>query len=131
MLKLQEKVVGPEHPDTLLTRSDLAEVFYHQNKYTEAETEFREVLIPADTGCVTTARMNRDRRESETILNPSRLCSYCGLGAGFSISGFIAFNASSAFSGDIPAFIKAFFTASAWMAIGKGCVAVPPFPGLP
>jgi tetratricopeptide (TPR) repeat protein len=37
-------VVGPEHPDTLLTRSDLAEVFYHQNKYTEAETEFREVL---------------------------------------------------------------------------------------
>ena len=36
--------MGPEHPDTLLTRSDLAEAFYHQRKYTEAETEFREVL---------------------------------------------------------------------------------------
>jgi tetratricopeptide (TPR) repeat protein len=44
VLKLQEKVMGPEHPNTLLTRSDLAEVFYHQNKYTDAETEFREVL---------------------------------------------------------------------------------------
>ena len=44
MLKLEEKVLGPEHPDTLRTRDSLALALDDQGKYVEAETEYRAVI---------------------------------------------------------------------------------------
>jgi tetratricopeptide (TPR) repeat protein len=44
VLKLEEKVLGPEHPDTLTSRNNLADALYAQDKYAEAEAEYREVL---------------------------------------------------------------------------------------
>ena len=41
---MKEKVDGPENPDTLGTRNNLANTLSHQGKYAEAETEYREVL---------------------------------------------------------------------------------------
>ena len=37
-------MLGPEHPDSLDTRSNLASALLHQGKYTESETEDREVV---------------------------------------------------------------------------------------
>jgi hypothetical protein len=42
--KLEEKVLGPEHPQTLGTRSDLANTLWSQGKYAKAEAENRTVL---------------------------------------------------------------------------------------
>jgi Flp pilus assembly protein TadD len=42
--KLREKVLGPQHPDTLKTRSNLAIVLEVQGKYAEAEAEDRAVI---------------------------------------------------------------------------------------
>jgi len=39
-----EKVLGPEHPDTLRSRNNVASVLDEEGKYAEAEAEFR-VLI--------------------------------------------------------------------------------------
>ena len=44
MIKLKEKVLGPEHPHTLETRNNLAEMLDDQGKYAEAETEYRAVI---------------------------------------------------------------------------------------
>lgn len=44
VLKLDEKVLGPEHPDTLDTRANLAGALLHQGRYVEAETEARQVV---------------------------------------------------------------------------------------
>ena len=44
MLKLDEKVLGPEHPDSLDTRNNLALALLHQRNYTEAETEDRQLF---------------------------------------------------------------------------------------
>ena len=44
MIKLQEKVLGPEHPDTLATRNGLGNVLADQGKYAQAETEYRAVI---------------------------------------------------------------------------------------
>jgi tetratricopeptide (TPR) repeat protein len=44
VIKLEEKVLGPEHPDTLGSRTNLAVALQSQGKYAEAETEFRAVL---------------------------------------------------------------------------------------
>ncbi len=37
LLKLQEKLLGPEHPTTFGTRRDLAVVLENEDKYVEAE----------------------------------------------------------------------------------------------
>jgi tetratricopeptide (TPR) repeat protein len=44
VLKLREKVLGPEHPDTLASRHNLASTLNKQGKYAEAEAEYRAVL---------------------------------------------------------------------------------------
>ena len=44
VLKLREKVLGPEHPDTLASRNNLAGALYGEGKYAEAEAEYRAVL---------------------------------------------------------------------------------------
>ena len=43
VLKIQEKVLGPEHLDTLWTRNDLADALEGQGKYADAEAEYRVV----------------------------------------------------------------------------------------
>ena len=40
---LREKILGFEHPDTLLSRYNLASALYHEGKYAEAEQLYREV----------------------------------------------------------------------------------------
>ncbi len=37
-------MLGPEHPDTLMTRSNLANVLAKQGKFREAESEYREEI---------------------------------------------------------------------------------------
>ena len=44
LIKLQEKVLGPEHPGTLEARCNLAQALAHQGKYVEAEKEARAVI---------------------------------------------------------------------------------------
>jgi tetratricopeptide (TPR) repeat protein len=44
VLKLQEKVLGPEHQDTLKSRTGLADALSDNGKYAEAETEYRAVI---------------------------------------------------------------------------------------
>jgi len=44
VLNLREKVLGPEHPQTLETRDGLGEVLDHQDRHSEAEAEYRAVL---------------------------------------------------------------------------------------
>lgn len=44
VLTEQERTLGPEHPDTLATRNNLANALSHQGKYAEAETEYHAVL---------------------------------------------------------------------------------------
>ena len=43
-LELREKVLGPEHPDTLTSMNNLAEVLTDQGKYEAAEEMHRQVL---------------------------------------------------------------------------------------
>src|SRR6185503_16239355 len=42
--KLQEHILGAEHPETLMTRMNLALASIERQKYAEAEAEFRSVL---------------------------------------------------------------------------------------
>jgi tetratricopeptide (TPR) repeat protein len=44
VLKERERVLGPEDPDTLATRNNLANALNRQGKYAEAETESRAVI---------------------------------------------------------------------------------------
>jgi tetratricopeptide (TPR) repeat protein len=44
VLKERERVLGPEHPDTLETRSNLDPSLLYQGKYAEAEVEIRVLL---------------------------------------------------------------------------------------
>src|SRR5205807_581456 len=44
IIKVREKVLGPEHPDTLFTRNNLAGVLDDQGKYAEAEAQDRELI---------------------------------------------------------------------------------------
>ena len=43
-LKVSEKVLGPEHPDTLTSISNLGSVLESQGKYEKAEAMFRQTL---------------------------------------------------------------------------------------
>jgi hypothetical protein len=43
-LARREQVLGPEHPDTLMSMSNLAEVLNRQGKYEEAESMNRQTL---------------------------------------------------------------------------------------
>lgn len=43
VLNEREHALGPEHPDTLRTRMDLANSLYRQGRYAEAEVEYRAV----------------------------------------------------------------------------------------
>ena len=43
VLSERERVLGPQHPDTLRTRVDIANSLYRQGKYAEAEVEYRAV----------------------------------------------------------------------------------------
>jgi hypothetical protein len=44
-LALREKVLGPEHPDTLTSMSNLAGVLGRQGKYEDAEAMNRQTLV--------------------------------------------------------------------------------------
>ena len=44
IIAIQERVLGPEHPDTLSSRNNLANALSSQGKYAEAEAEHRAVL---------------------------------------------------------------------------------------
>ena len=44
IIRLDEKVYGPEHPDTLVARQDLATTLQAEHKYPEAEAEYRDVI---------------------------------------------------------------------------------------
>jgi len=44
VLKEREHALGPEHPDTLRTRNDLAVTLDDEGKYAEAEVEYRAVI---------------------------------------------------------------------------------------
>jgi tetratricopeptide (TPR) repeat protein len=44
VLAEQERILGPEHPDTMTTRHYLAAALFFQGKYDQAETEYRAVL---------------------------------------------------------------------------------------
>jgi hypothetical protein len=37
VLSMVERVLGPEHPDTLVSVNNLAELYRRQGRYTEAE----------------------------------------------------------------------------------------------
>ena len=43
-LEKRKRVLGPDHPDTLMTMNNLALNYYDQEKYTEAEELYRECL---------------------------------------------------------------------------------------
>jgi tetratricopeptide (TPR) repeat protein len=44
-LAIERRVLGPEHPSTLVTAGNLAASLDRQGKYAEAETMYREVLV--------------------------------------------------------------------------------------
>ena len=44
LLSAQRRVLGPEHPETLMSSSNLANTLYSQGKYTDAETMQRDAL---------------------------------------------------------------------------------------
>jgi hypothetical protein len=44
VLAIQERKLGPEHPETLRSRNNLAEMLRMQDRKTEAEAEHRKVL---------------------------------------------------------------------------------------
>src|SRR3989442_154683 len=44
LIEIRSRVLGPEHPDTLWSRNNLAKALGGQGKYAEAEAEFRAVL---------------------------------------------------------------------------------------
>ena len=44
VIKLEQKVLGPETVDTLTSRGYLANALYGQEKFSEAEAEFRELI---------------------------------------------------------------------------------------
>lgn len=44
VIKLKEKVLGAEHPETLISRNNLANLFYIQRKVPEAEAECRQLV---------------------------------------------------------------------------------------
>jgi tetratricopeptide (TPR) repeat protein len=43
-LELYERVLGPEHPDTLISVNNLAGLYYHQGRYAEAEPLYERAL---------------------------------------------------------------------------------------
>ena len=43
MLQARERVMGPEHPDTILTNANLATSLHQQAKHPEAEVLLRQV----------------------------------------------------------------------------------------
>ena len=43
-VRLQTRVLGPDHPNTLNTRHNLASVLDHQGGYEQAKTEYQQVL---------------------------------------------------------------------------------------
>ena len=44
VLKERERVLGPEHPDTLAARTQLEDALFYQGKYVESEAEARSML---------------------------------------------------------------------------------------
>jgi hypothetical protein len=44
VLAIRERVLGPEHPDTLWSRNNLADALFSQGKHAAAEKEHRAVL---------------------------------------------------------------------------------------
>ena len=42
-IQRREDSLGPEHPDTLTTRANLAQQIGHQGRYAETEKEFRAI----------------------------------------------------------------------------------------
>jgi non-specific serine/threonine protein kinase/serine/threonine-protein kinase len=44
LLDIQRRVLGPEHPDTLMTVNDLVVTLAKEGRYAEAEKSFRELL---------------------------------------------------------------------------------------
>ena len=49
-LEADERVLGPEHPDTLISVNNLADLYKAQGRYGEAEPLFRRALQAA-SGC--------------------------------------------------------------------------------
>ncbi len=47
-LDLRHSILGPNHPDTLATRRQMAELLRAQGKHSEAEKRFRELLAPLE-----------------------------------------------------------------------------------
>ena len=45
VLKQRESTLGPEHPDTLITRHRLATALYFEGEYAIAESEYRAVIV--------------------------------------------------------------------------------------
>jgi Flp pilus assembly protein TadD len=48
-LAQREKVLGPEHPDTLTSMNNLASVLDNQGKYKEAKTMSRQTLAQRES----------------------------------------------------------------------------------
>ena len=48
MLAIRERTLGPNHPDTLATRNNLAAALYAQEKFAEAEKLHRATLDGAE-----------------------------------------------------------------------------------
>jgi tetratricopeptide (TPR) repeat protein len=44
VVNVREQVIGPEHPDTLRSRNNLANALWGEGKYAEVEAEYRAVL---------------------------------------------------------------------------------------
>jgi Flp pilus assembly protein TadD len=44
LLDIQRRVLGPEHPDTLMTRNDLVVTLAKEGRYAESGKSFRELL---------------------------------------------------------------------------------------
>ncbi len=48
VLSLQERALGPDHPDVTMSLNNLGEISYYQSKYAEAETLFKRSLAIQD-----------------------------------------------------------------------------------
>ena len=48
LIKIEEKGLGPEHPNTLGSRNNLADALREQGKYAEAEAQDRELIKIAE-----------------------------------------------------------------------------------
>jgi tetratricopeptide (TPR) repeat protein len=74
VVKERDKALGSEHPDTLLSRDDLAQALDRGGKYPEAETEFRSVIASRERvfGANSSETLETRARLARTFMDAGR-----------------------------------------------------------